>query len=351
VLRLRRPVLNPWSTAGLMATTYYGGGRHNLALGADTSLRVHGDEYVGLKWAATVDANERASADLGSRSVIDAKWERRTQRGLSYTGQFTRAGSDYQPELGFMPRRDFTTANLVGNWFLYTDTHRYFKRIYPGALAFSTFRNADNALESGQYAFWVQWDTKKGGGGWLEPKWFHENVLTPFTIGGTVNIPAGVYDFADFQVAYTMPSGARVRTDVDFRAGTYFDGRRTQIILSPTWNVSPHLELGAAYQLTSLRFDARDEQADIQLLRLRVRTALNARASGNAFLQYNSTTDRVDLNLRLRYNVSEGTDLWVVYNEGLDTERDFGPGTSGVTNSPLSLSRAVIIKYSHTFTF
>lgn len=359
VVRVRRPVLNPSSTAGLMATTYFGGGRRNLALGADTSLRVTGDEYVGLKWAATV-GDDGEPVDFADNSIFDATWQRRTQRGLSYTWQFTRAGDAYRPELGFVPRRNFTTANVVSNWYFFTDNHKYFRRVYPGALVFNTFRNTDNALESGTYAFWVQWDAKNGDGGWLEPKWFHENVVTPFTIGGTVSIPAGVYDFADFQAAYFMNAGRRVRADVDFRAGTYFDGRRTQIIVSPTWNVSPHLELGAAYQLTSLRFDARNEKADIQLLRLRVRTALNARASGNAFLQYNSTTDRVDLNLRLRYNVSEGTDLWIVYNEGLDTERDFVPGLGtnsgmnaalGEQRSPLSLSRALIVKYSHTFTF
>ncbi|MDQ3171153.1 MAG: carbohydrate binding family 9 domain-containing protein [Acidobacteriota bacterium] len=366
VLRVRRPVLNPSSTAGLMATTYVGGGRHNVALGADTSLRMHGDQYVGLKWAATTDDRDDGhDGGFVDSSLFDAKWERRTQRGLSYTWQLTRSGEDYRPELGFAPRTNFTTANVVGNWYFFTDTHTYFRRVYPGALVFNTFRNTDRELESGTYAFWVQWDAKSGDGGWLEPKWFRENVLRPFTIGGTVNIPAGVYDFADFQVAYLMNAGRRVRADVDVRAGTYFDGRRTQVILSPTWNVSRHLELGAAYQLTSLRFDTRGEKADIQLLRLRIRTALNVRASGNAFLQYNSTTDRVDVNVRLRYNVTEGTDLWIVYNEGLDTEREIldgpvgtgfslsGSGPSGLSEqrSPLSLSRALIVKYSHTFTF
>jgi hypothetical protein len=82
---------------------------------------------------------------------------------------------------------------------------------------------------------------------------------------------------------------------------------------------------------------------------LRIRTALDVRASGNAFIQYNSTTDRLDFNVRLRYNVNEGTDLWIVYNEGLDTER--APSRFDRPKDPLSLSRALIVKYSHTFTF
>jgi hypothetical protein len=164
-----------------------------------------------------------------------------------------------------------------------------------------------------------------------------------------VTIPAGVYDFADLQLQYSMSTGEKLRTSADFRAGTYFDGRRTQLIIDPTWNVSPHLELGAGYQITRLRFASRNQSADIHLLRLRIRTALDARASGNAFIQYNSTTDRVDFNVRLRYNVTEGTDLWIVYNEGLDTDRT--AGTIEVPQSPLSLSRALIVKYTHTFTF
>jgi len=74
---------------------------------------------------------------------------------------------------------------------------------------------------------------------------------------------------------------------------------------------------------------------------------LNARASANAFVQYNSTTDRVDLNLRLRYAFAEGTDLWIVYNEGLATE----PSGRFEFIQPRSLARALIVKYTHTLGF
>jgi hypothetical protein len=102
--------------------------------------------------------------------------------------------------------------------------------------------------------------------------------------------------------------------------------------------------------LNRLRFPVRNESANIQLVRLRVRTALDAKASGNAFVRYNSTTDRLDFNVRLRYAVTEGTDLWLVYNEGLDTDRDRDI-LQQERFVPLSMSRALIVKYTHTFGF
>ena len=345
VLRLRRPVLNQWSTAGLMVTSYAASERRNLGLGTDALLRVTGDHYLGVKWASTVDDAEPDGTSLLDRSNVYARWERRTARGLAYTLSASRAGPEYRPELGFLQRRDFTTANVLANWYRFTDAHPLFRRVWPGMLAFSTFRNRDGALESGQYAVWWQWETKAGGGGWVEPKYFHEDVVEAFSIGD-VTIPAGRYDFADLQVALMMRSGARLRTSLDVRSGTYFDGTRTQVVLTPTWNASRWLELGADWQLSILRFGARDQREDVQVARLRVRTALDARRSGNAFVQYNSTSGHLDFNVRLRYAFAEGTDLWLVYNEGLDTERT---GDLVGTPSPLSLSRTFLLKYTYTF--
>ena len=142
-----------------------------------------------------------------------------------------------------------------------------------------------------------------------------------------------------------MANGRQLRTGIDMRAGSYFDGTRVQVVVGPTWNVSPHLELGANYQYSRIRFDDRDTGADIHVGRLRIRTALNSQASGNAFLQYNSTTDRLDLNIRLRYNFAEGTDLWLVFDEGLDVERSLEPGS--VSRPPWSRGRSFVVKYTH----
>ena len=348
VLRLRRPVLNQNSTAGLMVTSLRGGGEENTGVGADASVRVRGDEYLTVRMMSTFDGSDSSGTSLTDRSQYFVRWDRRVGRGLQYQLNATHSGAAFSPGLGFLPRRDFTSANIVGNYYIFTDKHSFFRRIYPGALAFQTFRNSDNALESAQWAFWVQWDTKAGGGGWIEPKWFRENVSQAFKIGGVIDVPVGVYDFADLQLVWTMPAGAKLRMDVDARGGTYFDGKRMQVIASPTWNVSPYLELGGEYQMTRLDFPERNQAATLQVGRLRVRSALNSSASAAAFVQYNSTSERLDFNVRLRYAFAEGTDLWLVYNEGLDTDRTQDPL---LPPAPLSLSRAFILKYSRTIGF
>jgi hypothetical protein len=64
------------------------------------------------------------------------------------------------------------------------------------------------------------------------------------------------------------------------------------------------------------------------------------------FAQYTSAADLVTLNARLRYNRREGQDLYLVFNDGLNTERAaFEPGL------PLSAGRTLLLKYSHAVPF
>ncbi|MGE0554273.1 MAG: DUF5916 domain-containing protein [Gemmatimonadales bacterium] len=341
--RVRTGILNPYSNVGMLVTSRIGGGRHNLGYGVDANLRLFGDDYLAVRFAQTLDSDDAPGTGFLDRSQWYLNWQRRATRGLTYQASTTRSGSGYQPRSGFLPRTDFTTLNLFSQYFFPTEDHPWLRRIWPGGLAFSTFRNSDGALESAQYAVWIQWETKSGGGGWIEPKLFHEDVAEPFPIA-TATIPAGRYTFADLQLALQMGARSRLRASLDARAGTYFDGTRQQIILVPTWNVSPEFELSGEWQHTRLRFDARGEKADIDLARLRIRAAVDSRASGTAFLQYNSTTDRVGLNFRFRYNFAEGTDLWLVYDEALVTERDDPTGL----RLPLSASRTLVAKYTRT---
>ena len=52
--------------------------------------------------------------------------------------------------------------------------------------------------------------------------------------------------------------------------------------------------------------------------------------------------------MRFRYNLREGNDLWIVFNEGLNTDLDRFPDRPRL---PRMNDRTLLLKYSHTFRF
>jgi hypothetical protein len=109
--------------------------------------------------------------------------------------------------------------------------------------------------------------------------------------------------------------------------------------------VSRHLEIGGTYRVTFIRFPEWERAFETHVGGIRIQTALNKQVSLNSFVQYNSAFDLVSTNVRFRYNFKEGSDLWVVYNEGFNVDR-----TREVPWLPLTNDRTILVKYSHTFT-
>ena len=73
--------------------------------------------------------------------------------------------------------------------------------------------------------------------------------------------------------------------------------------LTPTWYVSAYLKWGGTYHYDYIRFPDRNQTFDAHLACLRIGTALNAKLSTNAFLQYNSAAAAFLANLRSRYTL------------------------------------------------
>jgi hypothetical protein len=156
-------------------------------------------------------------------------------------------------------------------------------------------------------------------------------------------IPIGSYTFLTAEAGYRMPIGRLFRTALDVEAGSFYDGWSVEAGLSPTWNASPHVELGGEYELAVVRFPDRNEAFEAHTVRLRTQIGFNTRVSINSFVQFSSAADLFSANVRFRYNVREGNDLWIVYNEGLNTGR--------LAQSPVPPrldNRAVLVKYTYT---
>jgi len=345
VARLRRQVFNPYSTVGSMLTTRIGAdGHYDVALGMDGVVRLFGEEYLTLKWAQTFENGGAALGDLDAARLL-ARWERRNQNGFSYSIDYIRSGAAYDPGLGFTVRSDFTYLQngLEFRWLLGQDSP--FRSVALRARGFGYLRNYDRTVESGLMEPALETELKTGARITLSLVNSYESVNDPFLISDGPSVQPGTYWFHEAQLQFRAPLGSKVRPNLTATAGSFFDGRRTSVQVGHTWSLSRHLELSSEYLLNLVSFRDRNESLEAHLVRARVQIALDTHVSLNSFGQYNSSTNEAGINARLRYNFREGNDLWLVYNETLDTDRSRAPGE---LQQPLSQGRAITIKYTHT---
>ncbi len=347
ILRFRRQVFNPYSYAGAMVTSRVGmDGSYNLAYGLDGVVRVAGDDYLTIQWAQTFDQAQIDAGDLGvvNSGRFTVELERRRRSGWGYDAIVAWAGPAYDPGIGFTQRNDFTLLDdaVSYTWLPGSASSLIWHTLEVAGFAF--LRNADRSVESAEAGPEWEFAAKSGAGGGAEAKVQYENLLVPFALAPGVVVPAGSYTFfrvgASYHVSHTRLLQLRPRVEV----GTFYDGWQATAEVAPIWYVSRHLELSGTYVFSRIRFPERDQGFDAHLARLRIGTALDTRLSVNAFIQFNSTANAVSANVRFRYNVREGNDFWIVYNEGMNTDRDRLEPTL-----PFTDARTVLVKYTHTF--
>ncbi|MCK7461692.1 MAG: hypothetical protein MZU84_06335 [Sphingobacterium sp.] len=118
------------------------------------------------------------------------------------------------------------------------------------------------------------------------------------------------------------PPGRLLNTMLTGEAGGYFDGWRVSLGVTPTWSGIPDLEIGGMFQYNLVRFPARDQsyrRPDRPAPRRWPRSASSSRSAPSS--STTAPTTRAGANVRFRYNPREGTDFYLVYNEGIYTDR------------------------------
>ncbi len=347
VARLKRQVFNPYSTVGAIVTTRANtDGDYSIGTGIDGAFRVVGDEYFTAKVASTFDSDGPGAA---GRSLVDvsrfiARWERRNQNGFSYSGDFIRSGREYNPGLGFALRNDFTLLQNNVRYQRFQGPNSPFRSVSIQNRSSTYLRNGDGTVESASISPTFDIEFKSGTQLTLTVENAYESVLETFNLSGVTPVVPGNFWFHEGQARVMLARSRRLRGAASVRAGSFYDGIRVAITGGPTWSVSKHLELGGAYTLDRIRFNDRGEALNSHLARLRIQTAADIHLSATALVQYSSVNDRLSVNARIRYHFREGSDLWIVYNDDLNTERDvlLGPRLG------VSQARRMMVKYTYT---
>jgi Domain of unknown function (DUF5916) len=352
VLRVRRRVINPQSAVGFLVTSRAGvADRQNLGVAADARIRVHRQDFITVQVAQAPDQQRSASAgnSLTDAAMVHAEWARpsnQTTAGLGYAVGATYAGPTYTPGLGFLPRRDYahTYGSVRYGWLMPAASR--LRLIQPSLVATRFTANSDGKTESVFGALFLNFDTKAGWAGFLGSNYRQELLRVPLPLSATVRVPARLHTFSNGIFSLSTPQSRGFGVTVFTGGGQFYDGTYTNVGLFPFWAPSKHFSLSAEANLNRLRFASRSESVRTDVLRVRISAALDSRLSLAAFLQQNVAARVVVPNVRLRYRFAEGRDLFLVYNERINTELD--PPQSNEVPLPRSAGRVFVLKYTHT---
>ena len=344
VMRVRRQAFNNASyVGGIVTSRMTADGGSNLAYGLDGVVRFDSGDELVMRWAQTFDTEPGEPTVGGIDSGrLYTRLQRNNRQGWGYTAVGAWCGPDYRPELGFAARDGFAQlysevrhSRLSEGWF------RSMSNWIDGG---GYWRTDDRRLDSGHFGFGGNLQTRKGAWMWIDFRGFSEDLLESFELGDGVEVPMGNYSWAGVSAGFNLPQGRNIHLWGNGYVGQFYDGQRLRTRLGPQWTASKNFTVGVTYEFNAIRFPVRNDELLIHLAQLRLVWSFNSKISTDLFTQISSMDEIVSSNLRFRYNMREGTDLYVVFSDSMWTNR-FQEGVW----LPRSDSRSVVVKYSQTW--
>jgi len=131
--------------------------------------------------------------------------------------------------------------------------------------------------------------------------------------------------------------------------GDFYGGRQLSISGNLNYDLTQNFKFEVGADLNRLSFpesfsENSNSVVNINRYYSRLKVAFSPKSFLNSYLQYDTNTEKLGINMRFRYQPTEGTDLYVVYNHNINTN----PNAVFPNLSPTQ-NQSFIIKYSKTF--
>jgi len=345
VLRLKKRIINTNSYMGGIITSRLGmDGSFNEAYGIDALIRITGDEYLKFIWGQTFENDLENKAFTLKNARYQLNWQRRRRVGFYYDVWLSGTGTDYNPGIGFQDRDDYHSIGTLLDYTWLMGEESSIHSHGPGITSINYVSQSRGMIETLRNNLSYNLRLKSRWSFFISLGHMYENVFELFEISDDAEIPIGEYSYPEFRARVTSSITKRAWASLAFTGGGYFDGKIISFSLIPSWSLSSSFVITGTYTFNKIDFVTRNQSFIGHIGRLKTEYMFSTKLSASAFVQYNSEVNTVTSNFRFRYNPREGNDLYLVYNEGTNTnlEREH-------PHAPRLGDRTIQLKYTYTF--
>jgi len=291
--------------------------RSNTLVGLDaiwrTSKLFGNKNFLVGGWTATTQGDVGPGSKMGWGFKVDYPNDL-----LDCNTSVNQYGDALDPLLGFLPRPGQRRTAVGCNW-----QPRPSKESPLGFIRQEFFENqytrytdTRGIVETWDY-FMAPINLRFETGDRFEFNWnpHHETLLVPFEVANGVFVQPGSYDFTRWRLEAQTSEHRPLQFGTTTWFGTFYNGHLTQ------WE--NYLRWTTLRGKLQLDFDTENDFAHLpnanfvqRLWSVRAAYAWNPNLVLSSFIQYDTESENIGTNTRLRWTIKPGNDLFLVWNRG-----------------------------------
>jgi Domain of unknown function (DUF5916) len=232
---------------------------------------------------------------------------------------YKRIGRNFDPSLGFVPRPAVQLYNLG------VDSS---PRLARGPIQ-QMFFEFEPSLATNLAGHWesyrvfsapVNWRFRSGDRAEFNIVPAGERLIEPFEVADGVSIPPGAYHWRRYRLEAGTAQKRRLYAQLTWWFGGFYDGDLDQVQWTGAWNPMPLFTV----EFTGERNIGRLPSGHFTqtVVGNRVRVNVSPDLSIASYVQYDTETDSIGINTRLRWTFRPVADLFVVYNHNVRSSLD-----------------------------
>jgi len=258
-------------------------------------------------------------------------------------------GKNYYTDMGFVQMienydavRDTTIRLGFGNTF-----NQIGYKILPatGPIGKLQFRiedfasfHPDNSLNQSDAKFSIQTDFKNTSSLNVSLGNTSLNLLYPISFTDATPLPAGNYNFNQFELMYNSDMRKLFGVFGMLTVGQFYNGNVTGGSIGLSWRSQPHFKVSVRAELNKIELPKPYGSNNLILISPKVEWNFSTKLFWTTFMQYNTQQNNFNINSRLQYRFKPMSDFFLVYTDNYFTD-------------PIlkNKNRALIFKFSYWF--
>jgi len=288
-------------------------------------------------WTAGVDFTYATSKFRGDQNLLAGVWGLATGREdlgndagawggvVDYPNDrwdvvfsYKRIGRDFDPSLGFVPRRAIHRYSFGVNFAPRPNTwvRQTFYEFRPTIVTDLAGRWESYRVQVTP----INWRLESGDDVEVGVTPTGERLVEPFEVSDGIVIAPGTYEWRRYEIQLSTASKRRLGAEVSWATGGFYDGELDTIELGGRWSPSALFTLQLSFERNIGRTAGGDFTEDVLGTRLELNLSPDLTLSSD--IQYDNESESVGTNTRLRWTFRPEADVFVIYNHNVGDLED-----------------------------